>query len=233
MRKFCSLSAALSLCLAASALILHAQQSPEKHELLVLDRTTGFTALADGVAVADGSAREEITAVRDNVLRVRIAPSGTMPENASWAVLPDALHSHLNVTPESSATSFGFRTAALDIEIDKSTLQLTVRDLSGKIVQQDALPARFEGTSFRVYKSMPLDEHYFGLGDKTGPLDRREEAFSLWNTDAYRFQESTDPIYKSIPFFMIYRAPRGLLLRRCERPAELLHPLWAVSKASG
>ena len=40
---------------------------------------------------------------------------------------------------------------------------------------------------------MPLDEHYFGLGDKTGPLDRRDEAFSLWNTDAYRFQESTDP----------------------------------------
>jgi len=102
--------------------------------------------------------------------------------------------------------SFGFRTDALDIAIDKSTLQLTVRDLSGKIVQQDVLPTRFEGTSFRVYKSMPLDEHYFGLGDKTGPLDRREEAFSLWNTDAYRFQESTDPIYKSIPFFMIYRA---------------------------
>jgi alpha-glucosidase len=206
MRKFCSLSVALSLCLASSVLILHAQQAPGKQELLVLDRATGFTALADGIAVADGSVREEITAVRDNVIRVRIAPSGTMPENASWAVLPDALHGQIKVTPESSAMSFGFRTAALDIEIDKSTLQLTVRDLSGKIVQQDALPVRFEGTSFRVCKSMPLDEHYFGLGDKTGPLDRREEAFSLWNTDAYRFQESTDPIYKSIPFFMIYRA---------------------------
>jgi alpha-glucosidase len=61
---------------------------------------------------------------------------------------------------------------------------------------------------------MPIDEHYFGLGDKTGPLDRRDEAFSLWNTDAYRFQESTDPIYKSIPFFMTYRAgmSAGVLL---------------------
>ena len=206
MRKSCSLRAALSLCLAPSVLVLQAQQAPGKHDLFVLDRATGFTALANGVAVADGSAREEITALRDNVIRVRIVPSGTMPENASWAVLPDALHSQVKVTTESSATSFGFHTAALDIEIDKRTLQLTVRDLSGKIVQQDALSVRFEGTSFRVYKSMPLDEHYFGLGDKTGPLDRREEAFSLWNTDAYRFQESTDPIYKSIPFFMIYRA---------------------------
>jgi alpha-glucosidase len=56
---------------------------------------------------------------------------------------------------------------------------------------------------------MPRDEHYFGLGDKTGPLDRRNEAFTLWNTDAYRFQESTDPLYKSIPYFMAFRAGRA------------------------
>ena len=69
---------------------------------------------------------------------------------------------------------------------------------------------RFDGDSFRIYKAMPLDEHYFGLGDKTGPLDRRNEAFTLWNTDAYRFQESTDPLYKSIPYFMTFRAGRAM-----------------------
>jgi alpha-glucosidase len=193
--------AALFLCLALAWPVLHAQQSQAKNDHLVLDHPAVVSALPNGIAIIDGSAREEITAVRDNIIRIRIAPSGTMPENASWAVLPDALHSQISVTPESS----GFRTASLDVRIDNN-LQLTVRDLSGNIVQQDALPVRFEGTGFRVYKKMPLDEHYFGLGDKTGPLDRREEAFSLWNTDAYRFQESTDPLYKSIPFFMIYHA---------------------------
>jgi alpha-glucosidase len=76
------------------------------------------------------------------------------------------------------------------------------------------LPVRFQGTAFRIAKAMPIDEHYFGLGDKSGPLDRREQAFSLWNTDAYRFQESTDPLYKSIPFFLTYRAgvTAGVLL---------------------
>ncbi len=174
--------------------------------MLVLDHATGCSALADGIAIEDGPAREEITAVRDDILRVRIAPRGTMPEDASWAVLPNALHSRASVTPETSPTYCGFHTSSLRVQIDRTNLQLTVRDLSGKIVQQDALPVRFEGESFRISKTMPLDEHYFGLGDKTGPLDRRNEAFSLWNTDAYRFQESTDPIYKSIPFFMIYRA---------------------------
>lgn len=206
MRKFCSLSATLLLCFAPSCIILHAQQSPAAEDALILDHATSFSALPDGVVIEDGPAREEITAVRDNVIRVRIVRSGAMPENASWAVLPAALRSQVDVTPESSEKYFGFRTNSLHIQIDKSTLQLTVSDLSGKIVQQDALPVHFEGTRYRVYKTMPLDEHYFGLGDKTGPLDRREEAFSLWNTDAYRFQESTDPLYKSIPFFMVYRA---------------------------
>ncbi len=32
----------------------------------------------------------------------------------------------------------------------------------------------------------------------------------MWNTDAYNFQESTDPIYKSIPFFLTMRAGRTL-----------------------
>jgi alpha-glucosidase len=100
------------------------------------------------------------------------------------------------------------------VEIDRGTLELTIRDAQGNVVQQDARPIAFDGRTFRIWKKMPLDEHYFGLGDKTGPLDRRNEAFTLWNTDAYRYQESTDPLYKSIPFFMTYRSgvAAGILL---------------------
>lgn len=211
MRHVCSPSAAFILCLAAFCPILHAQQASPDDSVVILDHATNITPLPDGIAIQSGTIREEITAVRDTVILVRVAPDGRMPENSSWAVLPNALHSHINVTPEPTTDSLGFRTASLDVQVDRKNLQLTVRDLSGQIVQQDALPIRFQGTgpqamSFRVYKKMPIDEHYFGLGDKTGPLDRREEAFSLWNTDAYRYQESTDPLYKSIPFFMVYRA---------------------------
>ncbi len=48
---------------------------------------------------------------------------------------------------------------------------------------------------------MPGGEHYFGLGDKTGQFDRRGQAYTLWNTDVGP-QESVDPLYKSIPFFL-------------------------------
>src|SRR5206468_8676346 len=37
---------------------------------------------------------------------------------------------------------------------------------------------------------------------KTGTLDRRGGTFVDWNTDAFGFTPATDPIYKSIPFFI-------------------------------
>src|SRR5450631_625343 len=179
-----------------------------------LERKAGMTPLPNGIDVQAGELRLKVVALRDDVLRITYARGGTFPEDASWAVLLNARQSSVPVSIEKNGDRFGFRTSALTVEMDKLTLELTVRDLAGNVLEQDARPLRFDGDAFRISKKMPLDEHYFGLGDKTGPLDRRNQTFSLWNTDAYRFQESTDPIYKSIPYFMTFRAGRatGVLL---------------------
>lgn len=197
---------ALALLLGQTQPFLHAQSAAPDTNCLLLNRMTAFTSLPNGVEVRDGEALETIVALRDDLLRIRVARNGVLPEDASWAVLADARRSSVSVTPEIAADHVGFRTNSLHVEVDRKTLALTVRDLSGNALQQDASPIRFDGDSFRVSKTMSEDEHFFGLGDKTGPLDRRDEAFTLWNTDAYRFQESTDPLYKSIPFFISYRA---------------------------
>ncbi len=173
---------------------------------LVLDRLTSFTALPNGIDLRSDSAREEITALRDDVLRIRVSRTDQLPEDASWAVLPTARQSSVNVTPIATDSTIGFTTKSLRVAIDRHTLELTIRDTDGNILQQDARPISYNGSAFRIFKKMPLDEHYFGLGDKTGPLDRRNESFTLWNTDAYRYQESTDPIYKAIPYVLTYRA---------------------------
>src|SRR5580693_8610923 len=173
-----------------------------------------LVSLPNGIDIRASNLREQITALRDDVLRVRVVRSGELPEDASWAVLPEVRIKSTTVKPEITAGSAGFRTSVLRVVVDRKTLRIKILDLAGNVVNEDARPSQFEGGSFRVYKTMPADEHYFGLGDKTGPLDRRDHAFALWNTDAYRFQESTDPIYKSIPFFMTFRAgvAAGVLL---------------------
>ena len=57
------------------------------------------TSLPNGIDIRSADAHEQITALRDDVLRVRIVRGGALPEDASWAVLPDARTSSVTVTP--------------------------------------------------------------------------------------------------------------------------------------
>jgi alpha-glucosidase len=200
--------------LLATTLPLWAQSDRVDHRPLQLNHPTSFFALPNGIDLRDGDARMLIVALRDDVVRIRVSCSNDLPEDASWAVLKEARQSRVSVTPIHTANAVGFQTEALQVSLNRQTFALTISDRAGNILQQDARPTEFVGDSFRVYKEMPLDEHYFGLGDKTGPLDRRDQSFTMWNTDAYSFQESTDPLYKSIPYFIAFRAGRavGVLL---------------------
>jgi alpha-glucosidase len=183
---------------------------------IVLRAVTGSKSITNGIEVRSENAVMQVTALRNDVLRVRVGPLGPLPEDASWAVLSEARAASVPVSAEEDSASVGFRTGALRVKVDRATMRLRVTDLNGTLIQEDAVgrPIEFHGASFRVYKTMALDEHYFGLGDKPGPLDRRDHAYSLWNTDSFGFQESTDPIYKSIPFFLTSRAgtTTGVLL---------------------
>ena len=201
-----SVISAVVLCLFFWITGEHSSAATSQKTLAHLELTefSGAKALPDGLEVSSGQAIIQITALRDDVIRVRIGRDGVLPEDASWAVLASARQQRVNVSPENTKAVVGFRTKNLRVQIERATLRLTVSDLQGNVLKEEApgWPAEFHDKSFRIYKKMPLDEHYFGLGDKVGPLDRRNQAFSMWNTDAYNFQESTDPIYKSIPFFL-------------------------------
>jgi alpha-glucosidase len=99
------------------------------------------------------------------------------------------------------------------VRIDPQSGALDIADRSGRKILS-GLGWRDRGAGFRLDFALDPATHIFGLGDKMGPLDRRGRLFSLWNTDAYRFQESTDPLYKSIPFFLTLTEGRaaGLFL---------------------
>src|SRR3982074_911162 len=160
-----------------------AQTASASHPRIALETVTGSKSLRDGIEIQAGTASLRITALRDDILRIRVAPGGALPEDASWAVLPGARGKSVDVQPSGDAASVGFRTASLDVRVERTPLRLVVRDLDGNIIPADAggRPATFDLGGFSVSKSMPTDEHYFGLGDKTGSFDRRNQTFTLWN----------------------------------------------------
>jgi len=195
------------LSLAATLGLVRAQSVPEIPTAAVsFAKVTGVTPLANGIEVRDGLLIMRITALRDDVVRIRASRTGVLPEDASWAVLPEARSAKVAVTQDSDAKVAAFHTASLRVSVDRRTGLLRLLDSDGNVLQQDTEPMQFQGVGFHLAQVMPAEAHYFGLGDKTGAFDHREEAFRMWNTDAYGWQQSTDPIYKSIPFYLTYRA---------------------------
>jgi alpha-glucosidase len=185
-----------------------AQTASPSQSSVALQAVTSFQPLGDGIEIKAGAASLRITALRDDILRVRIAPAGAFPEDSSWAVLSGPRGKSVDVQPANEQgkqdTAFvGFRTATLDVRVERNPLRLVVRDLAGNVVSADAVgrPTEFRLGGFSIHKAMPSGEHYFGLGDKAGTFDRRNQAYTLWNTDIGT-QEAIDPIYKSIPFFL-------------------------------
>jgi alpha-glucosidase len=165
--------------------------------------------LPNGIQIEGRDTILQVIALRDDVLRVRAGHNGRFPEDASWAVLPAARTASVQTVSEIADGRMGFHTASLRVACD-ADLRLTVSDLAGKVLQQDARPIEWQDHGFRIHKRKFVESHYFGLGDKPGPLDRAGQAFVMWNSDTFGWQESTDPIYKSVPYFIDYREGRAL-----------------------
>jgi len=161
---------------------------------------------SDGVVVQSGTARLQVSVHADGVFRVRLAPDGRLDGDASWAVVQGAQPGQ--VTVDESRDAIRVRAGDVAAIVHRAPLRVDFVDGEGRSLLADdaALPMAWlpgeHGTRVRVWKSMPADEHYYGLGDKAGPLDRRGRAFAMWNSESYGWQGTSDPLYKSIPFFI-------------------------------
>jgi alpha-glucosidase len=158
--------------------------------------------LKNGVQVTAGRAKVAITAFRDGVIRVRVAPQGVFPKDFSWAVIEPPEPPAVKV--DDGKTEVRVTAGNTVVVVNKSPLLIRFADAAGNVLLADepSLPAAWDGTRVRVWKKMPEGESYYGLGDKPGPMDRRNRAFTMWNSDVFGWGESTDPLYKTIPFFM-------------------------------
>jgi alpha-glucosidase len=149
----------------------------------------------DGITLA-------ISAPRADIIRIRMGRPD-LPEDASWALRPEV---HGQTTPmavTNDAQAVQLRTMAATVTMDAQTLAVTIGDAHGNAILSDAQAGvKISDGGFAIAKKIAAGTHYFGLGDKTGPLDRAGQSFTLWNTDSFGFGASTDPLYKSVPFFL-------------------------------
>jgi len=107
------------LFLAATSQANTTAETQQKSGFVRLDRVTASRPTPNGIEIRSGTAVIEITALRDDVLRVRVGAEGQLPEDASWAVLPSARTASVAVAPESDTETVGFATAKLRVRVKK------------------------------------------------------------------------------------------------------------------
>jgi alpha-glucosidase len=196
MRSIALRLAAITILFLSPAVLLRAQGWQHIGDLQKVET------LKDGMELTAGAAKVRITAVRDGIIRVRVAPTGKFPEDLSWAVIAAPETPPVQVINEARET----RMVAGDIHIlvKASPLLIAFANAAGQPILEDqpSLPMAWDGENIHIWKRMPLDENYYGLGDKAGRMNRRNRSFTMWNTDEFGWQESSDPLYKDIPFFL-------------------------------
>ncbi|MEJ2679002.1 MAG: glycoside hydrolase family 31 protein, partial [Gemmatimonadota bacterium] len=122
---------------------------------------------------------------------------------------------------EQRADRLVLRSTALQVQVVRADCRLRVLDADGRLITQDepGLGVGWDGLEVRDWRTLTPHQRFYGLGEKTGDLDKRGHRWVMWNTDHFAYQPSTDPIYQSIPLLLGVEHGRawGLFLNNSSR----------------
>ena len=161
-----------------------------------------------------------LTVLGPEVVRVRFSPTPAFGRDHSYAVVSRDL-GDASASVETVGTKTVVTTKALRVSVNHAPFRVSFATAQGESLDEDdaGLGTAWAGSRVKVWKRLRDDEHVYGLGEKVGRLDKRGShlggsSYTMWNTDTYAYDAGTDPIYASIPFFMVMRAGRahGLFL---------------------
>ncbi len=153
---------------------------------------------------SDGS-RLSLDIKSSSVIKVWFDPAGKFSRrNESFAVVNENLEDVGKINVDEQPACYEIYTSKLRIRLNKSPMQLQIFDKWQKLIFSDykEIGHTSDGSTKKAYKVLRKDEQFFGLGEKTGPLNRRGREYKMWNSDKPCYSTTEDPLYKSIPFFM-------------------------------
>ncbi|MBL8160396.1 MAG: glycoside hydrolase family 31 protein [Anaerolineae bacterium] len=164
-----------------------------------------------------------ITALEPDVVRVQHLPDGDARLNRTWVVVgkdgdtPVEGRLRDDLTPfstpdcqtSSSDSYWRAETRQLSITLDLADGHLEWHTADGIPIAADLKRRAYTydraGRSVYHYLQRRSDEHYFGFGERSGPLDKQGLRLEMRNIDALGYNaETSDPLYKHIPFYITF-----------------------------
>jgi alpha-glucosidase len=177
---------------------------------------------------ADTGALAHIFVLEEDVVRMLLLPDGVIHSPPSWAIAPGAEDIEEPGRDRMSIDGFfcpGFDLIEGDARavVETARIRLTI-DLHGlrchweqshgdgwRTMAQDrpTQAYNFGWWDDRVHHHLIRQpgDRYYGLGERTGAMDRAGRRFRLTNVDAMGYDAATtDPLYKHIPYLLVAEA---------------------------
>ena len=175
-------------------------------KMLFATECTSYTKKGNQVTFngKDGS-KLSLTMNSNSVIKIWFDKSGKLTRsNPSFAVVNEKLENIGDIGVNEETSAYEIFTSKLRIRINKNPMQIQIFDKYQKLIYSDFKDQGHvsDAKGVKARKVLRSDEQFFGLGEKTGTLNRRGKNYKMWNSDRPCYSVTEDPIAKSIPFFM-------------------------------
>ena len=175
-------------------------------KMLFATECTSYTKKGNQVTFngKDGS-KLSLTMNSNSVIKIWFDKSGKLTRtNPSFAVVNEKLENIGDIGVNEETSAYEIFTSKLRIRINKNPMQIQIFDKYQKLIYSDFKDQGHvsDAKGVKACKVLRSDEQFFGLGEKTGTLNRRGKNYKMWNSDRPCYSVTEDPIAKSIPFFM-------------------------------
>lgn len=163
---------------------------------------TSWTKTSLGIAGSAGEVAFKIIFYTPHMVRVCLERPASTGDDFSYAVI--AQPDEFKVVTKESDGVIECKSDALTIRVTQKPFLISFLDKKGHVINEDdaGLGTSWIGDQVTTYKKLQEGERFIGLGEKTGPLDKRGRGYQHWNTDAFGYSSGSDPLYSTIPFYI-------------------------------
>jgi alpha-glucosidase len=162
-----------------------------------------------------------IRAIEEDILRISFQPDANWRLNRTWIIIgkngedPCEGRSRDDLLPfgcppvqhKQEKNQINLCTKNLIITVNKNPFWMKIETSDCKVLAvDDAYWWNTNGKALKVESLASKKEHYYGLGEKSGELNKAGRRFKFLNHDAVGYNaKSSDPLYKHIPFLICWQ----------------------------
>ncbi|GAA4095876.1 glycoside hydrolase family 31 protein [Mucilaginibacter panaciglaebae] len=169
-------------------------------QIAILGNADSITRQDNSLLIKTAQAEARVWVYSPTIIRICVTKNGKEPDE-SFAVIEKPLD---NFNWQKLTDTVEVTTSALKLVIDLHPLRFSFFTADGKPLSEDDPRFGINWQAERVvnYRKLYPDEKFLGLGEKAGDLNRRGCNYVNWNTDAALHTITSDPLYKTFPFFI-------------------------------